>query len=80
MKHTSDTMEAEKDSLEEDDKFIKDLSANLKKKHESKMESIKHQQKIDDMVEHKKKEVKQDKKNHDGLEKQLNKFGIKTNE
>lgn len=32
-RHDTDHMEMEKDAIEEDNKFIKDLSAGLKKKH-----------------------------------------------
>ena len=40
----------EKDAIDEDNKFIKNLSEGLKKKHEAKLEAIKSQQKVDDMV------------------------------
>ena len=43
LEHTNQSMEDEKDSIEEDNKFIKNLSDGLKKKHESKLNAIKNQ-------------------------------------
>jgi hypothetical protein len=43
MEHTNESMEAENDSIDEDNKFIKNLSDGLKKKHESKLNAIKNQ-------------------------------------
>lgn len=40
----------EKDAIDEDNKFIKDLSDGLKKKHAAKVEAIKSQDKVDEMV------------------------------
>lgn len=43
----------EKNAIDEDNKFIKDLSQGLKKKHEAKISAIKSQQEIDEMVHQK---------------------------
>lgn len=56
-------MEQEKDAIDSDNKFIKNLSNGLKKKHSAKLEAIKNQQSVDDLVEEKKKEVKSTHKN-----------------
>jgi hypothetical protein len=52
----------EKDAIEEDNKFIKDLSQGLKKKHQAKIDAIKSQQEVDEMVAEKQKMVKKEKK------------------
>lgn len=43
-------MEMEKDAIDEDNKFIKDLSQGLKQKHQAKINAIKSQQEVDEMV------------------------------
>lgn len=61
IKKNTENMEQEKGAIAEDNKFIKDLSNGLKKKHAAKLEAIRSQEKVDEMVEDKKKEVKADK-------------------
>lgn len=68
MKKSNDHLETEKDAIEEDTKFIKDLSQGLKKKHQAKIDAIKSQQEVDEMVHQKQKQVKKDKKNQSKLE------------
>tara|TARA_B110000503_G_C6910178_1_gene314336 strand:+ start:388 stop:621 length:234 start_codon:yes stop_codon:yes gene_type:complete len=58
LEHTNQTLEAERDSIDEDNKFIKNLSDGLKKKHENKLDAIKKQEEF----ENKKKEAKKEKK------------------
>ena len=48
----------EKDAIDEDNKFIKDLSQGLKKKHQAKIDAIKSQEDVDEMVRRKQKAVK----------------------
>jgi len=43
MEHVTDAMEQERDSVDEDNKFIKNLSDGLKKKHEKKLDAIKNE-------------------------------------
>lgn len=80
LEKINDVMKMEKDSIDDDNKFIKTLSTSLKKKHQAKINSIKHQGDIDEIVEGKKKSVKSEKKTQKELSKHLNKFGIKSNE
>ena len=69
----------EKDAIDEDNAFIKDLSQGLKKKHQAKINAISSQQEVDEMVAEKQKQVKKEKKSQKKLEGSLNKFGIKSN-
>lgn len=50
MNNTNNHLEMEKNAIDEDNKFIKDLSQGLKKKHQSKIEAIKSQQEVDELV------------------------------
>lgn len=43
----------EKDAIEEDNRFIKDLSEGLKKKHAAKVQAIESQERVDALVNHK---------------------------
>jgi hypothetical protein len=51
----------------------------LKKKHQAKIDAIKSQEEVDSLVHQKQKAVKKDKKNQQNLEKNLNKYGLKSN-
>lgn len=79
MKKNNDHLDAEKDAIEEDNSFIKDLSNGLKKKHQAKVAAIKSQEQVDELVANKQKEVKTEKKSQQQLESRLNKFGLKSN-
>jgi hypothetical protein len=50
MKSHNEHLEIEKDAIDEDNKFIKDLSQGLKKKHQAKIDAIKSQSEVDEMV------------------------------
>jgi hypothetical protein len=50
MKKNNDQLSTEKDAIDEDNKFIKDLSDGLKKKHAAKVEAIRSQERVDDLV------------------------------
>jgi len=49
-KKNNEHLEMERDAIDEDNKFIKDLSSGLKKKHQAKIDAIKSQEEIDEMV------------------------------
>jgi hypothetical protein len=53
IKKNNDQLRMEKDAIEEDNRFIKDLSEGLKKKHAAKVQAIESQERVDALVNHK---------------------------